>query len=720
MIYFFTPYSFRKKLFEAYDDYMKLIPNDDDWGCLMDGDMAFLLSDFGNQIEDYITKFPDTGLFTCYGSRCPYGHQVKAGVNQNTDSIRTIYDNTVRLRQNDHLKVTQINRRIAGHLMVIRKRTWMKYREEIAAHAENANIQAVDTAISDILLKHQEKILLMEGLQVFHYYRQYSMSEKHILSDKLTVVIRTHDRPRAFKRCLESVRRQTHKNIDIVVGVDTPGSLEYVQPYNPTRIVKLQNRERKSHDDFPANAYISTLIEDITDGYILVLDDDNYMADEKGVEKLFARITKEYCIYIIRYRYPDGRLFPNERQFQGKLIENGGVDWASCVFHARFKNVSQSKPLYNGDYHFIKALVDKIKFTEFINLALVHTDTPGNDGKTEIGTNPLTSTRVAAQSATKVKPQPVKRIEGDIDVVYVLGTGSRWNNNEIRFSIRSLVKNLKGFRNIFVVGACPSFLQNVIHIQAEDIFAPETNADGNIIHKVLVACADERISENFLFINDDHIITEPVNVGEIPPFHKGDMMEYAPDFWQLNLWRKRLWRTKNILTTSGLTTYNFDCHTPMLMNKLRFIETMQGFDYANGIGLTMKSLYGNSVYGDAGVQLMGEKKTILRNYAYNELTNLLLGTGFMAFNDQGLTKSLIYWFSKNLPDQSEYETNDYSDKVTDISRWLEGERDYMEGVRLYAKYLNGANMTRMFEEGETPSMRKKLEYKLERTLDDIR
>ena len=32
MIYFFTPYSFQKKLFEAYDAYMNLIPNEDDWG----------------------------------------------------------------------------------------------------------------------------------------------------------------------------------------------------------------------------------------------------------------------------------------------------------------------------------------------------------------------------------------------------------------------------------------------------------------------------------------------------------------------------------------------------------------------------------------------------------------------------------------------------------------------------------------------------------------
>ena len=37
-----------------------------------------------------------------------------------------------------------------------------------------------------------------------------------------------------------------------------------------------------------------------------------------------------------------------------------------------------------------------------------------------------------------------------IDVVYVLGTGSKWHNNEIRFSLRALEKNLRDYRHIYV------------------------------------------------------------------------------------------------------------------------------------------------------------------------------------------------------------------------------------------------------------------------------
>jgi hypothetical protein len=384
MIWFFTPYSFEKKLFEAYNRYMKLIPKPNDWGCLMDGDMAFLMSDFGAQIQEYIDKYPETGMFISYASRSPYMYQVPPDVNHNSDSIRYVFENTLKMREGNHLKVIEQNRLSCGPILLIKKATWDKYASEIEEYAQCSNIQAVDTAISAVLTKHGEKTLLMAGMQVYHYYRQYSFTEKHILSDKLTVVIRTHDRPEMFKRAIESVRNQTHKNIDIVVGVDTADSMKYAKQFKPTKIIECTPRERKGHQDFPANEYISNLIQHITEGYILILDDDNYIADPEGVEKLFSQIDKELCVYIIRYRYPDGQLFPNNQLFNSKTIQNGGIDWASCVFHARLRDVAKTKPLYNADFHFITSLVDYIKVTKWIDLALVHTETPGNDGKTEL------------------------------------------------------------------------------------------------------------------------------------------------------------------------------------------------------------------------------------------------------------------------------------------------------------------------------------------------
>jgi GT2 family glycosyltransferase len=171
MLYFFTPYSFGKKLFEAIDSYMNLIHDPEDWICLLDGDTAFLLSDFGHQIQSYIDTYPDTGLFTCFASRCHYSCQLYEYSDPNNTDIQ--YHRTkaeeVYCRYNGRVK--EINRRIAGHLMVIQKKTWLIIREEVLQNSTEKLILGVDTKISNAILKANLKIHLMRGIYIFHYLR---------------------------------------------------------------------------------------------------------------------------------------------------------------------------------------------------------------------------------------------------------------------------------------------------------------------------------------------------------------------------------------------------------------------------------------------------------------------------------------------------------------------------------------------------------------------
>lgn len=301
------------------------------------------------------------------------------------------------------------------------------------------------------------------------------------------------------------------------------------------------------------------------------------------------------------------------------------------------------------------------------------------------------------------------------DVVYVLGTGSNWNNNEIRFSLRSIEKNAVNCGNIFIVGEKPGFLSNeIIHLPAADIFNPNLNADGNIITKVLKACEDERLSEDFLFINDDHLILKPVDLKEIPAFHKGDMTEYPESYWWTsNYWRSsRLKKTMETLVEKGLTAFHFDCHTPILFNKKIFPDVMKRFNYQEGAGLTMKSLYGNSIYAESGKLLNGEKKTVFKNMDIDHLTKRLEDCDFMSFNDEGLNAALKMWLYDHFPDRSQWELNDAEDKTLEIRKWMNTGKDYREGVKIFEKYFHGVNILRMFLKGESEDLKKKLEFKL--------
>lgn len=137
----------------------------------MDGDTAFLRSDFGRVIDRYTKQYPDTGLFTCYASRCHYQCQVPRTGNMAETSILFHKQVADQVSKDNAGKMKELDRRIAGHLMVIRKSTWMKIRNEVFSTAKDKAILGVDTKISNAILRLGYKIRLMRELYLFHYLR---------------------------------------------------------------------------------------------------------------------------------------------------------------------------------------------------------------------------------------------------------------------------------------------------------------------------------------------------------------------------------------------------------------------------------------------------------------------------------------------------------------------------------------------------------------------
>lgn len=240
------------------------------------------------------------------------------------------------------------------------------------------------------------------------------------------------------------------------------------------------------------------------------------------------------------------------------------------------------------------------------------------------------------------------------DVLYVLGSGSTWGDSELRFSLRSIHRNLRGMGRVFIVGECPAWARGVVHIPASDIHPSGVNADGNIIHKVLTACATGLLSDRFLFINDDHIVLRDMDVASVPNFHKGDMTAYPDSYWGRNYWRGRLKRTRDTLTGRGHTAYHYDCHTPILMEREEFMGIMACYDHATGAGLCMKSLYANTARVQ-GTRLKGQKVAVYRQHTADELRKLLAEASFLAFNDNALGNGMKEFLRQTFPTPSPYE-----------------------------------------------------------------
>ena len=180
MVYFFSPYSFQKDIGKAYNNYVRLAPNQDDWICLTDGDLLFLQSDFGHQIQEVIDLHgKDVGLFTCLVNRVGTKSQCYQDVISEDPNILNHRKIAIELAKTKRTEIKYIPNPISGHLMLFKKETW----ESIGGFPEERGILAVDNTFSNRMARNGYKIAVMEGVYCLHYYRmaEGKSSKVHLL-----------------------------------------------------------------------------------------------------------------------------------------------------------------------------------------------------------------------------------------------------------------------------------------------------------------------------------------------------------------------------------------------------------------------------------------------------------------------------------------------------------------------------------------------------------
>jgi hypothetical protein len=255
------------------------------------------------------------------------------------------------------------------------------------------------------------------------------------------------------------------------------------------------------------------------------------------------------------------------------------------------------------------------------------------------------------QAATATAAAPPQLV----DVVIPLSNKSKWQDNELRFALRSLEKNLIGLGRIFVVGHKPPWLQNVVHIPAEDTF--RRNKDANLITKVLLAC-DNGVSEKFIRQSDDQCLLRPSTAGELVPRHVGPLAPYTGSHG----WLKRMERTRQALQTAGKSAYYFDTHVPTLYDREAFRKAVAGFDYTSGKGLCINTLYVNGAGADAtGSAPLGSERVSIKYRAStaDQICEAASTARFLGYNDGCLSRSLKAALLQLFPTPSKYESDSY-------------------------------------------------------------
>ncbi len=176
-IYYFTPYAPDGNLGAAYNQYMQLLPEEDDWACFIDGDSMFLTPDWGNLIAETVALYPEAGMFTCYTNRVNNPEQLYRGRFSEVKDIIHHRNIAKVCRETGRGKVTQLTRMISGVMIIIQKKTWRQF-------PFSDGLLGVDNDISKRLLVAGHKIYLIRSIYLLHYYR---MAEGRTYKDHLKI-----------------------------------------------------------------------------------------------------------------------------------------------------------------------------------------------------------------------------------------------------------------------------------------------------------------------------------------------------------------------------------------------------------------------------------------------------------------------------------------------------------------------------------------------------
>ncbi len=146
-----------------------------------------------------------------------------------------------------------------------------------------------------------------------------------------------------------------------------------------------------------------------------------------------------------------------------------------------------------------------------------------------------------------------------MDILYVVGTGSHWENNELRYSLRSIAKNARNVGRVFIVGHKPDFVSDIVtHIPYEDT---KNRKHKNIMLKVAYAAEHSDIAPHFLISSDDHFYVREVDFDNYPVYYQDKVIAPHPTAEQLkNNYYKSLVQTRELLTKWGLPHFQTNPH----------------------------------------------------------------------------------------------------------------------------------------------------------------
>lgn len=197
----------------------------------------------------------------------------------------------------------------------------------------------------------------------------------------INILTRTSNRPNYFKKCIDSVNKQTYTNIRHIISVDDKPSIGYVEK-EECEYISIDRINKKKHNDAPYNLYLNKLNKKVIDGWVMYLDDDDEFISDESLKQIVSNIKNENQLLLWRVKFPN-RLIP-ENIHWGKKPSITHISMIGFMYHSKYINRIEFDDQRCADYRYISTLynmVDEVVWIDNVYTGIQRTGGMGGLGK---------------------------------------------------------------------------------------------------------------------------------------------------------------------------------------------------------------------------------------------------------------------------------------------------------------------------------------------------
>lgn len=236
-----------------------------------------------------------------------------------------------------------------------------------------------------------------------------------------------------------------------------------------------------------------------------------------------------------------------------------------------------------------------------------------------------------------------------IDVLYIMGRDSLYNNEELKYSLRSLEKNGQGVGKVYIAGFCPDFVNRdeVVWVDVQDVSNPRFNHWWKVYNTFK---SHPEMTKEVVLMYDDIFITKPTNLVKYPYYYSGVLRAATRE----NRYHLAKEKSYHFLNSIGESVLDFENHCPIRYNRSKFVKMEDIFDGLENdvIGLSVRSVFANMY---AKREEMKKQDDLKIREPVTDIEEVIKGHDYFSISANRFDGQVLKWLQDNFKEKSRFE-----------------------------------------------------------------